>query len=218
MPQTVNYWVVTLNISGGPQLERRTRTCRWFEIFIVSELLFNCCQGAYNSLQRSWLFVLPGSKNHESQAKCLSGRSWFFSPPTPFFFFFPRCLPPARTVQWVRRGYLRLRRCHLAWGSTCAPEVLILILNRLDTKTNKLSSLHQTGLKNYGRTEGYAITAANLRSPKLAPFPVPPATLYFKYWGAESVCMCVFGLVFREGARGEAPPHSCTKVRQHQGD
>lgn len=108
---------------------------------------------------------------------------------------FPLRLPVGRAVQWARRGYLRLWRCHLAWGSTCAPEVLILILNRLDTKTNKLSSLHQTGLKNYGHREGYAITAANLRSPTLAPFPVPPATLNFKYWGAQSgracVCLCI---------------------------
>lgn len=49
-------------------------------------------------------------------------------------------------------------------GSTCALEVLILILNGLDTKTNKLSSAHQAGLKNYGNGEGYAIIAANLRS------------------------------------------------------
>lgn len=71
------------------------------------------------------------------------------------------CLPQSLTV-W---DYYKLPHCLLAQGSTCAPEVLNLILNRPDTKTNKLSSLHKTGLKNYGETEGYAITTANLRSP-----------------------------------------------------
>lgn len=154
------------------------------------------------------LFVLASSKNHESQAKCISEHSCFFSPPALFC-----CLPLGHSVQWVRRGYLRAWCCHLAWGSTCAPEVLILILNRLDTKTNKLSSLHQTGLKNYGHREGYAITAANLRSPKLAPFPVPPATLDFKYWGAQCayvcayVCvhMCVFWWGLRRGSGRSSP-------------
>ncbi len=80
----------------------------------------------------------------------------------------------------------------MAKGSTCVPEVFVLILSRLDTKTNKLSSLHQTGLKNYGHGEGYAITAANLWSLKLTPFPVPPATLSLKYWGAQSACACVY--------------------------
>lgn len=123
--------------------------------------------------------------------------------PYPFFFFFFCYLPLGHTVHAMGEaggGYLKLWRCHLARGSTCAPEVLILILNRLDTKTNKLSSLHQTGLKNYGQREGYAITAANLRSPKDSPPPPPPplpphsqwppATLDFKYRGAGSVCMC----------------------------
>ena len=139
-------------------------------------------------LQRSWLFILASSKNHESRAICLSEHSWFF-PSSCSFFSFICCPPLGCTVQSGRWGYFRLCHCHLAWGSTCVPEVLILILNRLDTKTNRLSSLHQTGLRNYGHREAYAITAANLRSSKLAPFPVPPATLDFKYWGA--LCVCV---------------------------
>ncbi len=149
-------------------------------------------------MQPSWLFVLANSKNHESQAKCLSEHSWLFSPPTLF-----RCLPLGHTVQCVRRGYLRLWCCHLAWGSTCAPEVLILILNRLDTKTNKLSSLHQTGLKNYGHREGYAITAANLRSPKLGPFPVCPQPPSILNIGEHRVC--VFGWGLRRGSGRSSP-------------
>lgn len=114
-----------------------------------------------------------------------------------------------------KQDYLRLWHCHFTWGSTCAPEVLILMLNRLDTKTNKLSSLHRTGLKTYGHGEGYAITAANLRSPNQPHSQCPPSTLIFKYWGAQIVCKCVCVCV---GVLVEVPPHSCKKVRQHQGD
>lgn len=110
------------------------------------------------------------------------------------------------------RGYLRLWHCHLASGSTCVPEVLILILNCLDTKTNKLSSLLRAGQKNYGHGEGYAITAANLQSPMLCPLSVPPQPpLILNIGGAHRVCVrglhtCVIGWGSEEECWKKFPP------------
>lgn len=168
---------------------------------------FNC-QEAYSSSQCSWLFAWASSKNHESQAKTLkSTRHRFFSPPP----LFAASLGSAQCSGWDR-GYFRLWHCHLASGSTCVPEVLILILNRLDTKTNKLSSLRRTGQKNYGHGEGYAITAANLQSPTLCPLSVPPQPpLILNIGGAQRVLCarsaytCDWMRVWR-GVLEEVPP------------
>lgn len=102
-------------------------------------------------------------------------------------------------------------------GSTCAPEVLILTLNDFDTKINKIFSLHYTGLQNYGYWDGYAITTTNLRSPKqpVSLCPQPPSVLDI---GSMCVWECVCLACACEGAVGEVPPHSCSKVRQHRGD
>lgn len=115
-----------------------------------------------------------------------------------------RCLPLDQTVLWLRQDYLRLWHCHLAWGSTCALEVLILILNGLDTKTNKLSSAHQAGLKNYGNGEGYAIIAANLRSQNQPHLRCPQPPLYFEYRGARDVCVYVW-MVSEKGSGKNSP-------------
>lgn len=63
------------------------------------------------------------------------------------------------------------------------PEVLVLILNLPDTKTNKLSPLPQTGLKNYGHRERDAITTANFGHqsyppPPPLPLPLPPIFIF----------------------------------------
>lgn len=138
---------------------------------------------------------------------------------SPFFSLSPS--GPLRAVD-EEGGYLRLWRCHLAWGSTCAPEVLILILNRLDTKTNKLSRLHQTSLRNDGHGEGRAITAANLWSPKLAPFPSAPSHAQFQILGSpECAWLCPYVCVWTGSEKGlweKFPPPSWRKGRQHQGD
>lgn len=192
MPTAIIYWAATLSTKlNGPQ-------CR------NTPAMLSNCQGAYTSSHCSWLFALASSKNHESQAKTLkSTRHRFFSPPP----LFAVSLGSAQCSGWDR-GYLRLWHCHLASGSTCVPEVLILILNRLDTKTNKLSSLQRTGQKNYGHGEGCAITAANLQSPKLCPLSVPPQPpLILNIGGAQRVCIHVWldeGL--KRSARRSFPP------------
>lgn len=152
--------------------------------------------------------------------KCPSQSGIASSRPRPFFAV---SLGSAQCSGWDR-GYLRLWHCHLASGSTCVPEVLILILNRLDTKTNKLSSLRERARKITGTGRDMQLQQLICSHQSYAHYRHPPATLDFKYWGCtESLCagsarMCDWMRVWRGVLEEVSPPHSCRKVRQQRGN